>query len=378
MTDKEIREIRRRFRHSKNNIMCVKGCIIDREKNIKSYIYQSMINSISEDCDKLLGVLKKVLSGSYGTNLYELEYSAQQVTESEEHRLLSELRNSNLNNDDALNYFYKKITESINLETEYAILLAYDNYDVFSYNEDGSREEDSSTVFNYIVCAVCPIKESKPAIYYSSFDNTFRMTDVQSMLSPPELGFMFPAFDDRAANIYKAHLYSKNTGNNHPEFIKNIFNVEIPKASDEQKECFNSCLSQTLSEECNLNVIKSVHDHVSELVEEHKAAKQDEPLTLSKHSFKNVLESCGVAEEKVQEFEDKFEEEFGKNAEISPEAIVDVKKFEVSTPYVSIKVSPDRSDLVTTEIINGSRYILIRANDSIEVNGICLDFKSEE
>lgn len=373
MTDKEIREIRRRFRHSKNNIMSIKGCIVDREKNIKSYIYQSMINSITEDCDKLLGMLKKVLSGSYGTNLYELEYSSQEVMNNEEHALLVELRNSNLTNEDALNILYQKIIESIHIETEYAILIAYDNYDVFNYNEDGSREEESTSVFNYIICAICPIKESKPAMYYSAFDNTFRMTDNFSLLSPPELGFMFPTFDDRAANIYKSHFYSKNSSDNHPEFIKNIFNVSIPKPCDEQKECFGACLTETLSEDCNLNVIKSVHDYINELVTEHKETKQDEPLTLTKASFKSALASCGVNEEKVSEFENKFEEEFGKNAEIAPEALLDIKKFEVSTPYVSIKVAPERSDLISTEIINGSRYILIRANDGVEVNGVSIN-----
>lgn len=370
MTDKEIREIRRRFRHSKNNIMFVKGCIVDRERNIKSYIYQSMINSISEDCDKLLGVLKKVLSGSYGSNLYNLEYSSQDVMNNEEHSLLMELRNSGLNNDDALNVFYQKIIDSLHIENEYAILLAYDNYDVFNYNEDGSREEDSTSVFNYIICAVCPIKESKPVMYYSAFDNTFRMTDNHSLLSPPEIGFMFPSFDDRTANIYKSHLYTKNSADNHPDFIKNVFNVNVPKPCDEQKECFGACLTETLSEDCNLKVLKSVHDHISDMITEHKETKQEEPLTLSKNSFKNVLSSCGVAEEKVTEFENKFEEEFGKNAEIAPDALFDVKKFEVSTPYVTIKVSPDRSDLISTEIINGSRYILIRANDGVEVNGV--------
>lgn len=370
MTDKEIREIRRRLRHGKNNIMSVKGCIVDREKAIKSYINHSMINSISEDCDKLLGVLKKVLSGSYGTNLYELEYSSQDIMNNSEHNVLMELLNSKLDNDDSLNLFYQKIIDSMNIETEYAILLAYDNYDVFNYSEDGSREEESTSVFNYFICAVCPIKESKAAMYYSDFDNTFRMTDNHSLLSPPELGFMFPTFDDRATNIYKSHFYSKNTSDNHPGFIKNIFNVNIPKASDEQKECFGACLTETLSEDCNMDVIKSVHDHISELVTEHKESKQEEPLTLSKKSFKSVLNSCGVTEEKITEFENKFEEEFGKNAEIAPEALFNTKKFEISTPYVSIKVSPDRSDLISTEIINGSRYILIRANDGVEVNGV--------
>lgn len=373
MNDKEFKEIRRRFRHNKNNILSIQGCIVDRDKTIKSYINHSMINTISDDSEKLLSVMKKTLSGNIGTNLYELEYKSSEIMDSTEHALLMDLRNSNLKNQDALNTLYQKIIDSIISETEYAILIASDNYDVFSYNDSGECEEDSTTVFSYFICAVCPIKESKPVIYYSGFDNSFRMTDQHSLLANPELGFMFPAFDDRAANIYKAIFYSKDISNAHPDFVKNIFNTAQPKASSEQKECFCECLTQTLADDCNLNVLKSVHEHVSELVLEHKNAKQEEPLTLSKTSFKEVLESCGVSEEKVGEFENKFDEKFGKNAEVSPASIIDIKKFEVDTPYVSIKVDPERSDLISTQIINGSRYILIRANDGVEVNGVNID-----
>ena len=373
MTEKEIREIRRRFRQNKSNIVSIRGCIVDNEKNIKSYIYQSMINSISDDCDKLLSVMKKVLSGGLGTNLVDLEYKAAEIIESEEHQLLMKLRDSSLKDDDLLNSFYSKIIESVHFDGSYAILFASDNYDVFSYTESGDREEDSSSVFSYIVCAVCPIKQSKSGLYFSDFDNSFRSVEERMILGNPELGFMFPSFDDRSSNIYKAQLYTKNVADIHPQFIKNIFNVEIPMASTEQKDNFENCLTETLAEECNFNVVRAVHDQVTEMVQEHKTTKQEEPLRLSKATFRNVLETCGIDEEKVERFENTFEERFGKNAEIPPQSIVDIKKFEVATPYVSIKVDPERSDLISTQIINGSRYILIRANDNVEVNGVSID-----
>lgn len=373
MTEKEIREIRRRFRQNKSNIVSIRGCIVDNEKNIKSYIYQSMINSISDDCDKLLSVMKKVLSGGLGTNLVDLEYKAAEIIESEEHQLLMKLRDSSLKDDDLLNSFYSRIIESVHFDGSYAILFASDNYDVFSYTESGDREEDSSSVFSYIVCAVCPIKQSKSGLYFSDFDNSFRSVEERMILGNPELGFMFPSFDDRSSNIYKAQLYTKNVADIHPQFIKNIFNVEIPMASTEQKDNFENCLTETLAEECNFNVVRAVHDQVTEMVQEHKTTKQEEPLRLSKSTFRNVLETCGIDEEKVEKFENTFEERFGKNAEIPPQSIVDIKKFEVATPYVSIKVDPERSDLISTQIINGSRYILIRANDNVEVNGVSID-----
>ena len=57
-------------------------------------------------------------------------------------------------------------------------------------------------------------------------------------------------------------------------------------------------------------------------------------------------------------------------AEIPPANLVDTKRFEVSTPDVVVKVNPERSDLVETRIIDGTKYILIRADDNVQVNGV--------
>ena len=71
--------------------------------------------------------------------------------------------------------------------------------------------------------------------------------------------------------------------------------------------------------------------------------------------------------ELVGRFGKRFDEEFGKNAEVTPKNIMDVKKFDLETPDVSIKVNPERTDLVTTQVINGVKYILIRAAEGVNI-----------
>lgn len=374
MTDKELREIKRRFRPDKNNILSVKGCLVNSEKVIVSRFNQAMAACSQEEGEKLLGIMKKTLSGGMGTNLLDLEFSAEAAMNSEQHRLLMDLRNSNLKNEEALQYFYSKVIESVHFEGNFAILIASDNYDVFSYSADGEKA-DSSELFSYIVCAVCPVKPLNAGLYYREYDSTFRAIDEHAMLGAPEMGFMFPSFDNRAANIYNTLYYTRDVSNVHSEFIENIFNVELPMSAAEQKDGFDACLKETLADECDFEVIRSVHDQISEMVKEHKEQKQEEPLKLSKKNLKTVLEYCGVDEEKVEQFGERFDEQFGKNAEVAPGGIVDVKKFEVVTPNVSIKVNPERTDLVSTQVINGVRYIMIRANEGVEVNGVNIDIK---
>lgn len=372
MTDKELREIRRRFRPDKNSILSIKGCIVNSEKVIISQFNQPLAGCSVEESEKLLGIMKKSLSGGLGTNLLDLEFNATNTMNGDEHKLLMALRNSNLKDEGALNEFYQRVISCVSFEGSFAILLACDNYDVFTYSPDGEKE-DSTTMFSYIVCGVCPVKPLNAGLYFRQYDNSFRAIEEHAMLSPPEIGFMFPSFDDRAANIYNTLYYTKDISNVHPEFINRIFNVELPMSASQKKDNFDSCLKETLQDECNFEVVRSVHDQIAEMVEEHKATKQEEPLRLSKNHLKSVLEYCGVAEEKVEEFGEKFDEQFGKNAEVAPKSIVDVKKFQLNTPDISIKVNPERTDLVSTQVINGVRYIMIRANEGVEVNGVNID-----
>lgn len=372
MTDKELREIKRRFRPNKNSIFSIKGCFVNEKRELVKMFEQPMAICSEDENEKLLAIMKKTLSGGMGTNLIDLEFTPQQVMDSEEHHLLMALKNSELQDEGALTALFERIAGSISIDGSYVILVANDKYDVYAYSKDGEKQ-DSTEVFSYIVCCVCPIKPLKAGLSFRSSDSTFRAIAEQTMLGAPELGFMFPTFDDRTTNIYNTLYYTRDVSNIHPSFIQTIFNVEQPMSAPEQKDTFDSCLRETLEGECDLQTVRAVHDQIAEMVQEHKETKQEEPLKLSKSNLKTVLEYCGVDEEKVERFGEKLDEQFGKNAQIEPKSIVDVKKFEVSMTDVSIKVNPERTDLISTQIINGVKYIMICVNDAVEVNGVKID-----
>ena len=83
-----------------------------------------------------------------------------------------------------------------------------------------------------------------------------------------------------------------------------------------------------------------------------------------------MLESCGVPDEKLAAFEEKYDAQFGQGMELRAVNIAEPKKFEVRTPDVVVQVNPERSDLIETRVIDGFRYILIRADEGVEVNGV--------
>jgi hypothetical protein len=377
MNDKEIAELRRRFRAEKTSISRIRGAYVNEKREIISEMDQSVALMSETEADEILSLLKKTMSGKVDTNLIDISFTTKQVMESPEYLLLSQLRESALQDNDLIHTFYKKIIDSLQMEGNYMILLAYDSYDVFTYRKDGAKDDESSELFRYILCAVCPIKMAKPTLSYYVRENCFRNVVADSVISPPALGFMFPAFDNRSTNLYGALYYTRATDNSHTEFTDAIFNAgKLPMPATEQKETFRSVLADATGEACSLPVIRSVHAQLNQAMEDHKISKEPEPLTVDKYVIRDMLGFCGVPEENIEQFEEKFDKGFGQNASLSPRNIVDTKKFELKTPDVVIKVNPARTDLVETRIIDGVRYVLVRADSGVEVNGI--DVKIEE
>ena len=107
-----------------------------------------------------------------------------------------------------------------------------------------------------------------------------------------------------------------------------------------------------------------------EMIAVHKESKEQESLTLTKGQMAGVLRSCGVAPEHTQAFTDRFDETFGPDAQVSPRNLIDTGKVEVRTPDVVVQVNPERGDLVRTEMIQGCKYIMIRVDGEVEVNGV--------
>ncbi len=380
MNDKEIAELRRRFRSDKTSITRIRGAYVNEKREIISELDQSTALLSETECDEILAVLKKALSGKIDTNLIPLNFTTNQVMTSEEHKLLSRLRETALTENDLVHAFYQKIIDSLEIKGNYMILLAHDSYDVFSYRKDGEGKEDEAVeIFRYILCAICPVNMAKPTLSYYVKDNCFRNVVADSIVSPPALGFMFPAFDNRTTNIYGALYYTRATDDSHQELVDALFRTgELPMPAAEQKATFRSVLADAVGEDCSLPVVRSVHAQLNLAMEEHKASKEPEPLTVDKYAMREMLSFTGVPEERIETFEKKFDESFGEGATLAPRNLVDTKKFELKTPDVLIKVKPERADLLETRVIDGVRYVLIRADKGVEVNGVDVHIDSDE
>lgn len=372
MNKRDISRIKRRLNLEKHNITCIRGCYVNGQGEVISSFSRALQQMRQEEGEKYLSLFRKVLSGNPGQNLLDMDFTPEQVMDSPEHRLLTALKDCALRDDEIVEYFFQQIRDHFRPEEHYLILMLHDGYDLPPVNqEEGNAADEISTeVFHYILCAVCPVKLTKPALSYDAAENNFRSKEADWIVGAPDVGFLFPAFEERAANIYRSLYYTRNTAVHQEDLISALFNTAPPMPADTQKEVFQSILQETLQEDCSYEVMQAVHDQVLEKLEEQKAEKIQEPLTINKWDVTDVLKECGVTEEKAQAFQEKYDEHFGSQAQLPAMTVASPKKFNLRTPNVVIQVSPDRSDLVETRIIDGHPYILIRAEEGVEVNGV--------
>lgn len=379
MNDKEIGEIRRHLRRDRSNITAIYGCFVNDNKEIITEYRQSTGIMPENEADKYFGLLKRVLSGSIGKNLIDITFKTAQVAGSPEHQMLMDLRKTALKDDELRLQFYQKIIDSVNIEGNYLILLGCDSYDVpFKGKDDISSPDSSEETYTYLICAICPVKQTKANLHYVPQEKLFHDGAMNQPVSAPVLGFLFPAFDNRATNIYNALYYTHDVKTSQDALIEALFNTPVPMPAYEQKKCFEALLTTALGEECSLDVVQTVHDQLCQRIELHKEAKVPEPLMIAKADVKEALASCGVSEEHLAKFSVDYDETFGFEADLHPKNIIDNKRFEIKTPDVSIKVDPTRSDLIEIRVIGGVKYIMICADENVEVNGVSIHIDQPE
>ena len=140
----------------------------------------------------------------------------------------------------------------------------------------------------------------------------------------------------------------------------------------EQSTLLSGIMQNVLQEGCTMDVLNALTGKITEEMEVHEKAGESDILIVSGQDLAKILQSSGVSAGKAEAFSREFEDVFGKQTAIPAVNVTGSTKCVVTTPGVSIQVSPDKADLVTTRVIDGIRCITIVADGTVEVNGVAV------
>ena len=369
MNKREVLEIRKQFTPANCAITRIAGCYVDHEKNKKMESKSAFLSLPEEDTFKYFDIFRKTLSGSVGKNLLNLEFPTKQEMPGGTQEFLMKLRKSKLEDDQLLGEFYDRIIESYNYDENYYIVLIHAMYDIPGKSSDDMEMYDASEeVYEYLLCSICPVSLSKAGLSYHAESNCIQDRIRDWVVGMPDKGFLFPAFNDRSTDIHGTLYYTKKSEDLQPELIEQLLGARMPMSANTQKETFQMLIEDTLGEDGDYETIRNIHDTLNDMIEEHK--EEPEPLQLDKTDVRKVFEQSGVSSEKMESFDQNYEETVGEKASLLAANITETKKFQIETPDIVIKVNPGRTDLVDTMVVNGRKCLVIAVDDSLEVNGI--------
>ena len=371
MNKKEISEIRKLFAKDSCRIDSLAACYVSIEKE-KTFVINEALSSLSEEeLQYHLSIFHKCLGGTLGKNLINMEFPLDAEFGEGQQKFLLNLRDSGLKEEEILEKFFDLIIANYPSSDKYYIVAIHGNYDVPGKGKDGAVLEDASEiVYEYILCAICPVKLSKAALGYDSDANRIRERVRDWVVEAPEKAFLFPAFNDRGPDIHSMLYYTKKAEELFPEFVETVFGTTSPLSPETQTETFNSLITETLGDEVSLEIVQRVQENIAEVIEQNKEIP--EPVELTPYEMKELLGRSGVEDEKLENFEKTFKEVAGEKTTIIADNLPVVKQLKIKAPDIEIKVKPESASLISHKMVDGVLSIVIPVGEGVEVNGIAV------
>ena len=369
MNKKEISEIRKQLTPQHCALTRIAGCYVDGDKNRITQFKEAFLSLEEEEMFKYFEILRKALSGTLGKNLVNMEFPLEAERSGGAQNQLMALLEDALEDEQRLAAYCDRIIQAYDYGENYLILFAHGAYDVPGKASDNTEMFDASDeVYHFLLCCICPVSLAKPALSYDASQQAFRSRIRDWIVDMPLTGFLFPAFNDRSRDIHSLLYYTKKAEELHETFTQEVLSCFPPLSAKAQQEVFGDLVEQALGDACDFEMVRSLHEQLHDLEAEQKDSP--DPVILDQGEVKNLLKLSGASETQLAHFDESFEQTAGQDTQFVAANILPSRKFEVSTPDVSIRVSPDRPDLVEKRMIDGRPCLVIPITDEVQVNGI--------
>lgn len=334
MRKKDILELKKRFKKDYCTFTKMCGCYVNGEKNVILKFRETFLNLDEDEFHKYMEIAKKVLSGTIGNNILELNFPVNDEYINESQIALMKLKNSKLKDDTLLDEFYDTIIDNYDYTGNILILLFHDAYDVITKTTDNAKLDESEEVYEYVLCAICPVSLSEPGLRYCEEDNRISARIRDWVVEVPTHGFVFPAFIDRSTDVNSIMYYTKNAKDPHYELMENALGCYSKQTATIQKETFQSIIKGSLSddEQKAEKVFMEVQENLNAMIEEFNATYEDvdcDPIILSKDDIQTLMLECGVPEEATAKIEKAYVECFEDDMPLA-ENLLDSKTLKVN------------------------------------------------
>ena len=368
MNKKEVLELKRRFKKDAATFTRVCGCYVDGNHNKICKFGNTFLNLEEDEYYKYLEIANKALSGTLGNNLLELNFPIEEEEVGGRQHILMALRASKLEDDNLLDTFYDLVIDTYDHAGNYLIVLFHDAYDVMTRTSDNNNLDESEEVYEYLICAICPVDLSKPGLGFLEEEHRIGPRVRDWVVGAVDTAFLFPAFNDRSTDIHSTLFYTKNTKEPHSEFMANGLGCGIERTATEQKMAFHSIVRNVLGaeDEHTDEVLLDMQQNLSEMIDEFdETHDEDEVFVLDKQVVNKLLTDSTVSEEKAARIEKSVDEAFGEKPPVA-EHVIDAKALAQNELRVEKMALEDQVGTLTVQLTEKDEALAERTSQLIE------------
>lgn len=369
MNKKEVLELKRRFKKEAATFTRVCGCYVDGNHNKVCKFGNTFLNLEEDEFYKYLEIANKALSGTIGNNLLELKFPIEEEEVGGRQHILMALRASKLEDENLLDTFYDLVIDTYDHAGNYLIVLFHDAYDVMSRTSDNNNLDESEEVYEYLICAICPVDLSKPGLGFLEEEHRIGPRVRDWVVGAVDTAFLFPAFNDRSTDIHSTLFYTKNTKEPHSEFMANGLGCGIERTATEQKMAFHSIVRNVLGaeDEHTDDVLLDLQQNLSDMIDEYAETHDDDEdvFLLDKEVVTKLLADSDISEEKAAKIEKSVDEAFGEKPPAA-ENVIDSKALVQNELRVEKMALEDQVGTLTVQLNEKDEELAERTSQLIE------------
>lgn len=347
--------------------MC--GCYVDGNHNKVCKFGNTFLNLEEDEFYKYLEIANKALSGTIGNNLLELKFPIEEEEVGGRQHILMALRASKLEDENLLDTFYDLVIDTYDHAGNYLIVLFHDAYDVMSRTSDNNNLDESEEVYEYLICAICPVDLSKPGLGFLEDEHRIGPRVRDWVVGAVDTAFLFPAFNDRSTDIHSTLFYTKNTKEPHSEFMANGLGCGIERTATEQKMAFHSIVRNVLGaeDEHTDDVLLDLQQNLSDMIGEYAETHDDDEdvFLLDKEVVTKLLADSEISEEKAAKIEKSVDEAFGEKPPAA-ENVIDSKALVQNELRVEKMALEDQVGTLTVQLTEKDEALAERTSQLIE------------
>ena len=369
MNKKEVLELKRRFKKEAATFTRVCGCYVDGNHNKVCKFGNTFLNLEEDEFYKYLEIANKALSGTIGNNLLELKFPIEEEEVGGRQHILMALRASKLEDENLLDTFYDLVIDTYDHAGNYLIVLFHDAYDVMTRTKDNNNLDESEEVYEYLICAICPVDLSKPGLGFLEDEHRIGPRVRDWVVGAVDTAFLFPAFNDRSTDIHSTLFYAKNTKEPHSEFMANGLGCGIERTATEQKMAFHSIVRNVLGaeDEHTDDVLLDLQQNLSDMIDEYAETHDDDEdaFLLDKEVVTKLLADSEISEEKAAKIEKSVDEAFGEKPPAA-ENVIDSKALVQNELRVEKMALEDQVGTLTVQLNEKDEALAERTSQLIE------------